>query len=299
MQAQGRIRKITLFILFITFVFLRPVTAQNIEKRSIIYNSLVGGFSAGLGGIINKKKDEKWYKVLARSFAFGTGGGLVMYGGKKINYWIGRKQSLGYAYLSRAVYSAGNSLLENAAANRKWWSVWHYDIGFVRVELRAEEKITVQPRIMPSAFCGTVFLMFNGKFDLNTTLKSGTPVFRTQQIAYSPRFLASTPTNGFLFRDSLRSSQTFYEVFAHEMVHAFQFMDYNGSNYFFKPLTDKWKNNSPWFNKWSKWIYGDLNYEVMAINYFLIQKGHKKVDYCSNFLENEAETLSTGRPACP
>ncbi|HLP13908.1 MAG TPA: hypothetical protein VK177_18395 [Flavobacteriales bacterium] len=273
------------------------LNAQYYERASAFYNTLIGAFTGAIGSVINKKKEEKWYASLIKGFGFGAGGGMLMYSGKKLNHLIAENSKPVYAWLSRAVYSAGNSLVENAAAGRKWWEVWHYDIGFIRLEYQAV-KARIQPRIMPSVFLGTLFLGAHGKFDIRTSFFYGTPVFRTPSIHYAQNLYASTPTNGFLMVDTLTDKNLFSKIYAHEMIHAFQFQDFSGVNYFFQPITNKWKLKSTRFAKWSKWIYGDLNYEIMVVNYFFIQKGHKHLNYCENFLENEAETLSTGQPAC-
>lgn len=278
---------------------LKPLegTTQSYETKSVLYNTFIGGFCGSIGSLINKKKSEKWYKAVIRGFLVGSGGGATMYAGKKMNYLINKKHELGYAWLSRAVFDAGNSVVENASANRNFWSVWHYDIGFIRLEFHAND-FTLQPKLMPSIFAGTVFAAAHGKFDFGTTLKSGIPTFRTKGVTYAPQFTASTVTNGILFSDSLRTGTLFFEIYAHEVIHTFQFQEFSGANYFLKPVSDHWKEKYPWFKKTSRWIYGDLNYEIMGINYFLIQKSHYPTDYCHNFLENEAETLSTGRPSC-
>jgi hypothetical protein len=274
-----------------------PSRSQNYAGRSFAYNSLIGGFSGGIGSVINKHKGQKWYKAFAKGFVIGFGGGTLEFSGKKINYYVAKKQNLGYAWLSRAVFSAGNSLVENAAANREFWSVWHYDLSFVRLEFHTKGSELV-PRLMPSMFTATVFMAAKGRFDVKRSLQSGTATFFTKSIFYSPNFVASTPGNGFFFVDTLRGGPHFYNVYAHEMIHAFQFQGLSGCNYFFKPITDKWEEESPRFRKLHKYVYGDLNYELMVLNYFIIQKGHREIDYCHNFLENEAESLSTNRPAC-
>jgi hypothetical protein len=287
-------------VFLVTVLALKPyrLSAQAYETKSVLYNTFIGGFCGSVGSLINKKKGEKWYKAVLKGFLVGTGGGATMYAGKKMNYLINKKHELGYAWLSRAVFDAGNSVVENASANRDFWSVWHYDLGFIRFEFHAKE-MSLQPKLMPSVFAGTVFAATQGKFDLNTTIKSGIPTFRTKEVSYAPQFTASTVTNGIVFSDSLRTGSLFFEIYAHEVIHTFQFQEFSGANYFLKPVTDHWKDKYPWFKKMSKWVYGDLNYEIMGINYFLIQKSHYPNDYCHNFLENEAETLSTGRPACP
>lgn len=277
---------------------LPKLKAQNIEAKVIAYNTLVGGISGGIGALLNKKKEQKWHKALVKGFITGLGGGAVVYAGKKINILVAQKQNTAYAWVSRAVFSAGNSIVENAAANRDFWSQWHYDVGFMRLEFKTNGPFSFTPRFMPSAFGGIVFMAFNGKFDPVTSLRSGTVTFRADRIRYAPSLLASTASNGFLFVDTLNRSQHFYDTYAHEMVHAFQFQEFSGVNNFFNPLSGKWKTNSSSFRKISKWVYGDLNYELMLGNYFIVQRGFRGQLYCKNYLENEAEFLSVGRSAC-
>jgi hypothetical protein len=287
------------FILFFLFVMVSrtPSYSQNYMLRSFGYNSLVGGFSGGVGAVINKHKGQKWYKAFAKGFVIGLGGGMVEFGGKRMNALVAQKHELGYAWLSRAVFSAGNSVVENAAANRDFWSVWHYDVSFVRLEFNTKER-SLTPRLMPSMFFSTVYLSVNGRLNLEKSLQSGTAIFYTRKVPYADRFVASTPSNGLFFVDTLRRGTVFYETFAHEMVHTFQFQEFSGFNYFFKKKTDHWEEKYPRYRKLHKYIYGDLNYELMVFNYFLVFKGITPDDYCDNFLENEAEFLTTGRPAC-
>lgn len=293
------LKKSLCFILLFTLLY-QPANSQNLEAQIISYNVLVGGFSGGIGALINKKKGQKWHKVFAKGFVIGLGGGAIVYSGKKLNLLVAKNQNLGYCWLSRAVFSAGNSIIENAAANRDFWSQWHYDIGFVRLELKTNGSVSFTPRFMPSTFGGIVFMAINSKFDYKTTLQSGTVTFRTDQFWYTSHLVASTASNGFLFIDTLKTGKVFYNTYAHEMVHAFQFQEFSGCNNFLNPLTSKWKANSPLFKKAHKWIYGDVNFELMIFNYFFIQRGYKNNAryYCGNYLENEAEFLSVGRRAC-
>lgn len=284
---------ILLFLFFFT-----PCKSQNIEVKIIAYNTLAGGLSGGIGAVINKKKDQKWHKAFSKGFITGIGGGAIVYSGKKINVLVSKKQNLAYCWLSRAIFSAGNSIVENAAANRNFWSQWHYDIGFVRIEFKAG-PFTITPRFMPSTFGGITFMAANGNFDYKSTLRSGTITFRTNNFWFASGLTASTLSNGFLITYDIGPEKTFYDIYAHEMIHAFQFQEFSGCNYFFNPLSNKWKSKSPVFKKISKWVYGDLNYELMSVNYLLIQRGYKDKFYCKNYLENEAEFLTTGRHACP
>jgi hypothetical protein len=122
--------------------------------------------------------------------------------------------------------------------------------------------------------------------------------FRTSKIVYAPYLVGSTTGNNFLLVDTLRA-RFFYEIYAHEMVHTFQFQEYSACNYYFDPWKEKLNERSPVFKEFGKWVYGDLNYELMLGNYFLVQGGIRRRGYCDNFLENEAEVLTTGRVSCP
>lgn len=287
-------RSVLLFILLSAF-FIQTNKAQNYEAQSVIYNSLIGGISGGVGALINKHEGQKWYKAFGKGFLIGTGGGALMYSGKKMNNLILVKHDLGYAWLSRLVFSAGNSIIENASANIDFWQRWHFDIGFIRFELNTSPA-GFTPRMMPSMLGGIILILANNSvFKFNESLRSGTLVFSAHKINYAPELTGSTPSNAFIITNNL-NSYNYYELFGHEMIHTFHFQELSGINYFAKPLSDKWKKNSSRFSKLSKWIYADINYELMLLNYFLINGGHQQ-HYNSNFLENEAEYLSTEKSA--
>lgn len=287
------------FLTAILFYFFSSTAQNYYEAKSVAYNTLLGGISGGLGALINKKPGEKGWKSFTKGFAIGCGGGAAMYAGKKSNILIAGQKNIAWAWLSRGIFSAGNSVVENASANRTWWSQWHYDIGFIRFELATQNKFGIVPKLMPSYFGAFLFTATQGRFDAKATLQSGTLVFRTAQINYAPYLVGSTTGNTILFTDTLGRNPGFYDIFAHEMVHTCQFQEYSGVNYYLNPVTAKWKQKSPTFARLSKWIYGDLNYELMLGNYFFVQGGIKRSAYCRNFLENEAEVLTTGRVSCP
>jgi|GEM_PF-1089125 len=275
------------------------LSAQLYEAKSIAYNTLLGGISGGIGAIINKNKTEKISKAFVKGFMIGCGGGALMYSGKKMNMFIARQKNISYAWLSRAVFSAGNSVVENAAANRLWYSQWHYDLGFIRFEIKTNGGPSVLPRLMPSAFGAFIFTSFHGHLNAVASFQSGTFIFENVKIPYATHLVGSTTGNNVLFVDSLHRNALFHEIFAHEMVHTCQFQEFSGINYYFNPLTKKWKDRSHTFKVLSKYIYGDLNYELMLGNYFFVQGGVKRSLYCKNLLENEAEVLTTGRISCP
>jgi hypothetical protein len=277
-------------------IYCTPGQAQHYEATSVLYNTVLGGVSAGIGAIINKRKDQKWYDVFVKGILIGSAGGAVMYTGKKLNTLITNENNVSYAWLSRSVFCAGTSIIENAAGGRNFWAVWHYDIGFMRFEFDCETQ-KIQPKVMPSALGATLFLAVQGRFDLETSLRSGTPTFRTQKISYQPALIGSTVTSAILLSDTIIRGRAYVDLYAHEMVHNFQFEEFSGVNHFFKPFTTRWETASPVFKKIHPWVYGDVNHELMLFNYFIIQGGSKQ-NYCNNFLENEAEFLTVGRGAC-
>lgn len=112
---------------------------------------------------------------------------------------------------------------------------------------------------MPSAFGGIAFMAANGNFDYKTSLRSGTLTFRANNFWFARNLIASTLSNGFLLADNIKPGKPFYYIYAHEMIHVFQFQELSGCNSFFNPLVDKWKLKSPTFKKISKWVYADIN----------------------------------------
>lgn len=290
-------RRISLAILAITIASQQVIAQRDLNFSSALYNCLIGGLTGGLGGTLNRAKAQNPYKAFARGFLTGAAGGVVIYSGKKLNFLVSQKQEPAYAWLSRMVYSAGNSVVENAASCRPFWSRWHMDLSFVRVEYDVTRH-TVRPRVMLSSFVSTVFMSLHGRPDLRLSLRSGTMVFRTHEISYAPRLIGSTAGNGFILNDTVNNSLLFHDVFAHEMNHVYQFQDFSGANYFFNKPMERLKSRVPALRQIQNWIYGDLNYELMLFNYFIVNGGVSRGNYCHNFLENEAEFLSVGRPAC-
>src|SRR5687767_15061003 len=171
-------------VIVVILISVSALNAQHYEVKAMAYNTLIGGVTGGIGSMINKNKEVSYSSAFLRGFLVGCGGGGLMYTGKKINFLVTNRQNLGYCWLSRTVFSAGNSIIENAADNRAWWSRWHFDIAFIRMEYDVWDK-KFQPQVMLSSFGGFVFSAFYGHIDLNNTLRSGTLIFRTKKITYA------------------------------------------------------------------------------------------------------------------
>lgn len=273
------------------------IKIPNMELKSAMYNTLIGSFSGSIGSLINKKKNEKWGPTLLRGFFVGSVGGSVMYCGKRLTGLMSHQNELAYAWLARAVYSSGNSIVENAASNRPYNAVWHFNIGFVRLEYNTVDK-KLQPKILPCTMAGTFYLASKGTFDLDKTLRTGTPIFYTRVIQYDESIAAFTPTDGILYRTIDNPPETLIKNLNHEMVHTFQYQDLNFLNPFIKKQKETLNEQSKLYKRFNNWIYVDYSYQFMVGNYFLINRGGNGINYCYNFLENEAQFYATGKCAC-
>lgn len=272
--------------------------AQNYLVRSFLYNSFSGALIAAGGAMLNKKPSEKYKKVFLKGLLGGGVGGAVQFAGKWSVNLIAKKNEVGYGWGSRLIFSAGNSILENAAQNRNLFSSVHIDLAFLRIETDLKLQ---HPRVflLPAQTGAFIFAAAFGRPDWLLSLRSGTFIFKTKQIRYAPYLVGSTTGNHFVLVDTLGTGKFFHEIFAHETIHAFQFLEFSGLNSWVTRPVTKWKETYPLIRKTGKYIHGDINYFAMLFNYFLIQGGYSRTYYCRNFLENEAELLSTGRMSCP
>jgi hypothetical protein len=287
-----------LFILVASGILRSPVKSQvKGDGVYILYNCLVGGITGSLGSLINRDGHTSWKKAVFRGFAGGIAGGTLMYSGKRMTALVAERRSLLWAYPARMVFSAGNSMVENAASARPLFSRWHYDLGFLRMEYSVTDG-SFSPKVMPSFLAGYLISATLGVPDLRNSLKSGTFYFRTHKIPVPGLLTAVNFGNSILVLDSMNTGRYFHLVSAHELVHSFQFQEWSGVNSFFIPASSSLRARSPLFAKAAPWIYFDLNYELMLVNYFLVNQGFRDHGYCNNFLENEAEFLSTRRSAC-
>src|SRR6185503_7452109 len=84
---RRRARRFMVSVLLV-LALCKPITmhGQDFNVNSAVYNTLLGGLSAGVGAMITKPKEVKFYKAFARGFVAGMGGGAVMYCGKKLNF---------------------------------------------------------------------------------------------------------------------------------------------------------------------------------------------------------------------
>lgn len=270
--------------------------AQTTTSKFAVSNTLLGGISGGIGAVLNRRASESWPRAFGRGLAVGSLGGMLMFEGKNVNHLVTSRQRLEYAWLSRLTYSAGNSLVENAASGRGAFSSMHLNVGFVRVDV-ATAPLHVRSRLLPAGLGGTLIQASQGKLDLERSLKSGAFIFWTRdEIAGLPDAMGFTAAGSVIY-SARQSERRLNETIAHEIEHTFQSEDYVGVASFLKPLAERASRASPEMAGLGRWVYPDVSVGLFVADYFLIRSGAGR-QYCQNFHEREARFLATRRDRC-
>lgn len=246
-----------------------------------LYNIGLGSVFSGIGALINKKPKERWDKVLLKGMGQGALGGYLIYESKNLIGKIEQKQSLEYSWYGKFVNSAGTSIIENASSNRNFWEQWHLNIGFNRLEFYTKDKFRVKYKIMPASLILTSAVAFNTKFELKKTLQTGEFIFSTND----PKFESGARAYGNILaftNDRLND----YSLYSHEIIHIYQYYDYNFVNTYFNKPIENWQSKSNTFNEISNFLYFDLQGAVLRPLY-LLENGNRNC-YFDNFFENEA-----------
>lgn len=271
-------------ILIITCLLLTINTnAQANDSEALLYNVGISGIFATIGSIINKKPNEKLNKVLLKSFAQGSLGGIVSFGSKCLLRETERKQNLNYVWSAKIMNAAGTSIIENAAMNRNFWEKWNINIGFNRLEFETKNKFSVRYKIMPIALVYNLMVASQTKFELEKSLKTGEFVFSSD----SPRFKATNsiaatyPGSIVIKNDEINN----FNVINHEIIHIYQSNTFSILNTYFQKPLDKISEKNKTFKFINKYFYLDLHYLPLRMIY---NSQTKSSNYYSNFFEHEA-----------
>jgi len=273
-------------ILLITFLICFKISAQKNDSEAIAYNVGLGSFFGGVGAIINKDKNQKWHKAFLKGLWQGALGGYVVYESKKRVYDFSRTKDYKYAWASKILYSAGNSIIENAASNKNFWAKWHITIGFNRIEFNTQKKFKIKYQLLPFSLFSAIQTSTKGKFDFKTSIKTGFLIFKTTNTNIFPEGF-----DGFTFRNSillLDSGEKFFVVLPHEMIHTYQEEDFQFINTFFIKTKEKFLKNT-FLKKIDKYIYFDGNTFLNGWLYNIERSGKC---YYNNFFEQEANFYS-------
>ena len=215
----------------------------------------------------------------------GALGGYLVFESKRLVREFSRSGNFDYVWPSKIVNSAGASIIENAAANRDFWARWHLNIGFNRIELNTKENFKLSYRVMPFSLISTIYASSKGKFDLETSARLGTFVFRKMRLKDDP--LGSAPANVIILARGYEGDM----AMAHEIIHTYQYERTSGFNNFFtkaeRSISDK-IGLSEFYNFYNKIFYNDYNYILNTLIYLMADnRGH-----ANNFFEDEARYFS-------
>lgn len=278
-----------LSLTFFLFILSHTIIAQNNDFEDGIFNVGIGSVVGGVGAVINKKPNEKFGKTLLKGLGQGALGGYLVFESKRLIREFAKSGNYGYVWPSKIVNSAGTSIIENAAANRDFWTRWHINIGFNRFEISTENNVKFKYRIMPFALAGAFSSLISGKFNPELSLKTGTPIFTTNSLQKGgyENFIVYGTTP--LFTNSLLilNNENGLEALPHEIIHTFQYESFSFINSFLeKPINTK-LNKSDYLKWYTKIFYTDFNYLLAQGLYYLANPdGTNQLE--NNFFEREA-----------
>jgi hypothetical protein len=267
--------------LTIVLCITSETTALHQKDQILLYNLGLGGLVGGVGAVINREEDQTWYLSFVRGFAQGSVGGFISYQGKMITHKIGRHKKLEYGWVAKIIHSTGASIVENAALNKDFCESWSIHVGFVRLETEPLNR-SVRFRLLPYALYSFARASFLGRFDLEKTLKLGTPYFGTGDMI-DGRSAGRSFNNDVIVNENYEFR---YQAIAHEYVHNLQFREYLSLNSLFQ---ERVRSNRICRGA-LEFLYPDIPYQPVA---YKLEGTHSAEWYFANFFEMEAEYFAT------
>lgn len=277
-------------LLFLFFFLPSVLFAQDQQRQLLLYNIGLGGVTAGIGAVINKPKDTRWEKALLRGFWQGCTGGLLNYAGKKTVYLINKNKEYLYAWPAKLLHAAGSSIIENAALNEPFLQNWNIDLGPVRLDFSVNGKKKFKTRFLPVSIYSVIAGANKGSFSLLQTLRTGELVF----VNHNSKFIWSRGAwrGGVSLARSIAVGEEWDDshlIMAHEIVHQYQYRDYQVFNTWLKPLERKVKSKT--INRiFSRYVYADVPYFLVP---YAAEGRHDYDHYFNNFFEFEAHRFAT------
>lgn len=279
--------KIKILSLIFILLLSSRTNAQNSNSEMAFYNIGLGSIFSGIGALINKKPNERWDKVLLKGMGQGALGGYLIYESKNLIGNIAEREKWEYSWYAKIVNSAGTSIVENASSNRNFWEKWHLNVGFNRLEIYTKNEFKVKYKIMPVSLYLTVSTAIGNKFELKRTLQTGEIIFSGNNVSARGKTLGNI-----LLLNS--SSLNEFDLYTHEIIHIYQYYDYNFVNTFLNKPYSNWSKKSKTFSTINDLFYIDLNGVVLRPLY-LLENGNRDC-YYDNFFENEAGFYANRRP---
>lgn len=266
--------------------------SQNQERTVFIYNVGFGGLTSGIGAVINKPKGANWKKHFVKGFWQGSIGGLINYSSKKTLYLNNLNQNKAFFWPAKILHCAGTSIMQNASLNQPFLENWYLDYGLVRVDFAIHNKDKFKVRLLPAGIYATIAASRYGKFDLENTLATGHIVFSSKEMLRYPNGnteIGISFGRGLVFVNNSQLYPNKYKLLGHEIVHQFQYNDYQIFTTWLNPLGQKIKSKTL-KTIFTKYIYPDIPFTLVSYN---LAGHYKSPHYFRNFYEFEAERFST------
>jgi hypothetical protein len=277
------------FIIFFLLLLPYTVKAQNNDFEAGLFNVGIGSIIGGLGAVINKEPQEKFGKVFIKGLGQGALGGYLVFESKRLVREFAKSGNYGYVWPSKIFNSAGTSIIENAAANRNFWTRWHLNIGFNRFEVSTENNVKFKYRIMPFALAGTISSLTRGKLNTELSLKTGTPIISTN-------FIPNNGENNFITYGTvplstnsilILNNDNGLEALPHEIIHTYQYESFSGINSFLDRPLEYIGTRNKIIRLYQKIFYTDFNHILNQGLYYLVNPdGTNQLE--NNFFEREA-----------
>lgn len=256
------------------------------------YNILLNGCIGGIGGVINKKKEDKALAAFGRNFLKGSLGGLVKYTAKSSLYALPEKNRALASFANRAYYYLGHSFTRNASLNRELFHTYNIQLYGIDLNIQLTEDVKIQPRLSLST--GFFFLqkvIEGNRFNVGKSLKYSVFYF-DQHDKYLYNSVGGALQNIITIN---RSALDVRIVVSHELVHTYQFPDYYLISNFAKPLSNK-LDTYKIYKYLSRYFYMDIS-SYYYLNYYLLQPNFSTNSpyYYHNFYEFEAQHFANRR----
>jgi len=156
------------------------------------------------------------------------------------------------------------------------------------------ESKQIKARLLPYAMLSTIIATHYETFDAGASLKTGEIIFKNYDLLNLPSGVTNTPGATFgraiVYAYGPQSNLTKEWILSHELIHRFQYNEYQVFNTWVKPLSKNIKSSTIQ-NMFSKYVYADIPYFFLP--YYAIYGVQPGDHYYKNFYEFEAERFST------
>jgi len=288
-----RIKTLVASFLVLFLGFTIQAKAQSFaqqQRQFMAYNVGLNALIGGVGGLINKKKGEKWHQAFLKNMGFGAVGGLIKYHAKYEVYNVREGGMKGYAYLNRMYYYLGHSIVNNASLNRKVYSSYSFQLFLANVELSWQDQFKIKPKLsLTTLFHNTQFLVTGHRINLKKSLNYA--------IIYYDRGKILDDQIGFGSANAIGAHVNYKQYYSdpsflipHELAHTYQLSDYflisNFTNTSFKRVKDL-----KVYKFLDRFIYWDI--DIFYPLYWAQLKVFGEPRHFNNYYEFEAHSYGT------